>query len=54
MSVDEQIGRTGQLRTEAKEIRSKAEFIPYPDVREKLLRKAIEKEDEAKALLESV
>jgi len=54
MSLDEQLGRIGQLRTEAKEIRSKSESIPYPDVREKLLRKADEKEAEANALIESM
>ena len=51
MSLDEQLNRIGQLRTEAKEIRSKSESIPYPEVREKLFRKAGVTEAEANALI---
>jgi hypothetical protein len=54
LSLDEQLERIVQLRTEASEIRNKAKSIPYPDVQEKLLRKADEKEAEAKALVESM
>jgi hypothetical protein len=54
LGLDEQLQRISQLRTEATELRKKAETIQFPDVQEKLMRKARENEAEANALVESM